>query len=255
MSARQGLGHVTQIKFGSAGVNVGEIRLGTTLLWSASALTDYADRPDSIGLGPDWTDVGPSVAPAMASIVSGQFCMNIEDDPKLTLPTETSNQVYTAGEAAGDDGYIATVVTTVGDYGLASTGLVTILWRRSDSDFTNGVGMQIDGSTNTVSIISRVFSSNTVQPADLSFQPGDILELKQTGDQHKLTVSGATASFTVWNDTLSEVSQGSAFRRMALTLQGSRILSDSDPTLPPVAPEDIVAIRVLSPCLDYVEMG
>jgi hypothetical protein len=241
MSLQLGSTPITGVKLGTT--HITSIYIGATLVWSSTGIRDDADRQDAIGLGSNWTDLGPALTPNLASVYSRYFRMNMED-AGTTQSTQTDRQVYNAAVSPADDGYLETVPLTEGD-----SGLQTIVWRRANVTLTNGVGIHL--RSGEASIVSRISNTEVVRtPTGRGFQPGDIIRLTQEGNVHSLRVAGGDP--VVWNDSGGLAAVGASFRSMGLTMQGSRILQHGRGEGGTQTDE---YVRQYSPALEFVEMG
>lgn len=233
MTIRIGAANVSQVKVGAA--NVSSIRIGSTLVWSATGIRDDFDRQDTLGLGSQWTDLGPAVTPSIGSVTNRMARLNLSDELE-TLALQTSRWVYNAAVSPADDGWLETLPMSAGDYGLP-----TVVWRRANATLTHGVGIWMQRQQ--CAIVSRIASVEVIRTSLLDFQPGNILRMTQAGNVHTLTVRGITTA--AWDDTGALAASGPTYRSMGMSLSGSKISSTKG--------GETYFLRNFSPAVDYVE--
>lgn len=220
-----------------AGTNITEVRHGSVLVWRASLLRDTFDDDRGIGLGLNWTDMGPSLTPYLASVENESYARINLPDGEAVIASKTSRFKWNAGVATTDDGYIETRVATQGDW---DGTFETIFWSHmSDTGWTNGVGISLRGST--VRIVSLVGATKVDRANGGSFKRGDILRLVHSngGTLHSLWKNGLLVA--QWNDSTAIVSKGGGFRSFGLQFFGRK--------------DFFLTPRRYSPGLDYVEAG
>jgi hypothetical protein len=114
-----------------------------------------------------------------------------------------------------DDGYLMTIVASLGD-----PGFYTRLFRRYINDGTGGAGVGISMTDSQLGIVRRVGNVDTVVADAGTYGVGDKLLLEQTGDVHTLYRNGSIAAS--WADNGHTAAKGASYRSMALEMSGAK---------------------------------
>ena len=224
-------GHeITALKRGD--VDISQVRHGSSLVWTKAPIFDGFNRDDSVGLGTDWTDHGPSGNPYLASVVNNYARINIPDNQVFVAFVEARAR-FNAAQTVSDDGYLEFRIATQGDGSGWSNYPTQVFRRLSNSAFTHGVGVQLDAST--LRIVRRVGGGDTVMRNCGAFHAGDVCVLTQVGNVHTLFRNGTDVG--AWNDNAGTASKGSGFRSVGVYFSGGK---------------DAFGPRRFSPALDYI---
>lgn len=216
--------------------DISHLYLGTTLVWSKTAVRDDFNRDDAVGLGAGWTDLGSASSPYLASIRSNTCRLNIPDG-LIYVSDKVSCWRYNTAQHPGNDGYLEIRAASRGD---DDDDFKTKVFRRSANASTAiansaGVGIQLAGYQ--VGIVRRVAGTDTVMFSGGSFESGDVLRLVQAGNLHSLYRNGIYLG--EWNDSGATAGSGAGYRSMMVSVMGEK------PT--------IFSGRKFSAALDYVE--
>ncbi|WAB09213.1 hypothetical protein SEA_LITTLEMUNCHKIN_37 [Gordonia phage LittleMunchkin] len=228
MTVRLGGKLITDVRLGTKPIT--QIRRGSQLIWSKATLRDDFNRADSIGLGANWTDLGPATAPYLASVTNNYARLNIPSN-LVNLDLKTSRYRYTAGVKPNDNGHIETRVAIKGD---AGWDRITEVYGWMNVDMSGGVAIRFDGSV--ASIVRRVNNTSVVVATGGTYAAGDILKLSRNGQTWTLRRNGQLA--VEWVDDGNTVTTGAAFRSLGLLVTGTK---------------DTLGPRRYSAAVDYIE--
>ncbi|AWN04241.1 virion structural protein [Gordonia phage Sour] len=230
MSARHGSKAITDVRYGSKQIT--QIRRGSTLLWSRANLRDDFNRDDSIGLGPNWVDLGPATDPYLASVTNGYARLNIPEG-LINLSLRTSRMRFNGGVKPTDAGHIEARVAIKGDEGWDR---ITEVYGWMNADMSGGVAIRLDGAR--ASIVRRVNNVNTVVAAGGPYAAGDSLRLIRSADLITWTLRRNGQLLAEWADPTMTVTTGVAFRSLGLLVSGTK---------------DTFGPRRYSAAIDYIE--
>ena len=239
MPVRQGaLPPVTGIKFGAT--DIIEARLGTIQVWLKSLLRDDFNTPSSPGMGPNWVDHGPAVAPYQAYVdPAGYSRINIPFTGLISpgVAVQTSRWRYSAAVAPADDSYLEVKIGPMGTW--LPQYISRAYLRGSNSGFTDGVGLAFRSSGQVQFSILIGSTETLVDIPNGTFGPGDVLRLIPSNRQFVLTKNGRWLGS--WTDTGLTTQKGLGFRSVLVSYMGSK--------------DGPVGVQHFSPAFDYIEAG
>lgn len=235
---------LTGIALGST--QIVEARIGSTLVWSASALSDDFDRADAASLGSAWVAMDP--APGLfdpdyhLGIVNGEARIVLPDDwLAQAYFTRRARMVATAPD---DDGDLEVRIGSKGSGpSIASLGgYITDVYARMTTDFKAGVGLRITHSN--IGVVTMAGGVSSVALDGGSFAAGDVARLMIRGNVHTLFVAGTNRG------NWTHVTSGAGKRSVGVRMDAARDVFGVEGT-------DTwkLGARQFSPTLDYVQFS
>lgn len=208
--------------------------LGLTTVMRVAHVWDTFNRPNApLDADGRWVDYG-SATTYRACIENTVARIGIPDG--LTTTTQAVSYMRCATrKSTTDDGYIQCRVFSVGD----TTGLKTYdtaVFAKVNDDFTDGVGIHLSG--NTLGLVVRRNSIDTVVDTFGQFSTNDIIRVTFNGDDFTVNCNAQTRG--TWTDRLGQIVSDAAHRSLGIRVEGA---ASSD------------GARAFSPALDHVELG
>lgn len=207
----------------------------TTIMRTASVYDAFSrsDRPlDEDGR---WVDCG-STGGYKAAVENTTVRIGIPDD--VTDKVEAISYMRCAmGWAWADDGYVQCRVFSVGNISGLKT-YDTAVFAKGDDGLTSGVGIHLSG--NTLGLVVRSGSTDTVVATFGSYSVNDVIRLTFTGKDYTMFCNSQRRG--TWVDSLGQVTTDEAHRSLGLRVHGAHEGNGPGP-------------RSFSPALDSVEYG
>jgi hypothetical protein len=208
--------------------------LGLNTVMTNAAVYDTFSRSNRF-LNDDgrWVSYGPATD-YRAVVENTVVRAGIPDN--LTTETEAISYMRCAMDGAwSDDGYVQCRVFSVG----ATEGLksyATAVFGRVNEEFTDGVGIHLAG--NTIGLVVRNDSTDTVLATFGQFSTNDVIRLAFTGRDYTMFCNSQRRG--TWSDRLGLVESDEAHRSLGIRVHGAN---------------DDKGSRSFSPALDAVEYG
>lgn len=228
------LAPVPGIKWGS--IDIREIRLGSILVYARTVVRDdFDDSSVAPGLGPNWADHGPAVAPYQATVINDSYArIDLPDHGVISpgIAMQTSRYRYSAALIPTDDGYFETQLGHMGSW--RSTYRTRIYMRLSNNAFSDGVGLSI-ASTGEV-YVSRLIGNAESTTLIGHAKSGDVLRFISSNRTFTVLKNGRW--FGSWTDT-NTTALGIGFRSVGISWMASK--------------DGPIGARQVSPSLNYIE--
>lgn len=182
---------------------------------------------------PKTGDPSEAIQFALGTTAAGQGLRMLIPDGLMSLAKQTQRVRFGDGTSAGDDGFLETVVSSVGDI-----GYVTEVFRRYSNDGSGANGVGIKFTSSVASIVALVSGTVGQVSPGVAYSPGDTFHLDQTGNVHTLVQNGLTDEAQVWTDIAGSAAKGANYRSLGLIMEGAK---------------ELLGSRLFSPSLDSVQ--